>query len=142
MTAIYNRSGLHFMYPENWELAEDSVDTVPRSILLQAPSGAFWSLDIHPFSVSDEELLQHVVEAMRGEYPDLEAQPADEQIAGESASGYNLFFYCLDFIVAARVRALRLGHATYLWMYQAEDRDFDQLEPVFRAITVSMFRDP
>ena len=47
-------------------------------------------------------------------------------------------FYCLDFLVTSQVRALRHGHAVYLLTYQAEDREFDQLADVFRAITASM----
>lgn len=141
MTGIYERSGLHFLYPENWELAEDTLDEIPRTIMLQSPTGAFWSVDIHPFSVDIDTLLRDTKAAMKGEYPELEAFEADETIGDTEAKGYDFFFYCLDFVVASHVRALRVGHATYLLTYQGEDRDFEELTPVFRAITTSLFQE-
>ncbi len=139
MTAVYDRSGLKFQYPENWIVADDSMDEVPRTISLQAPSGAFWSIDIHPFSMDVEELLTMTLRIMQQEYPEAECHAVEDVIAGETASGYDLFFYCLDFVVTARLRCFRHGHATFLLTYQAEDREFDQLDPVFQAITFSLF---
>ncbi len=34
MTAEFNRMGVHFLYPENWELSEDA-DGEPLSVTLQ-----------------------------------------------------------------------------------------------------------
>lgn len=141
MTGNYDRCGIRFLYPENWELTDDALDEIPRTISVQAPSGAFWSVDIHPFSVDPTELLDEVVAAMRGEYADLEAFAATEQVNGQDADGFDMFFWCLDFVVTCRVRALRSGHATYLMTYQAEDREFQQMEPVFKAITHSFFQE-
>ena len=80
-------------------------------------------------------------EAMRVEYPDLETHEAEETIAGEPAIGIDMFFLCLDFVISSQVRIFRRGHATYVINCQAEDREFDQLRPVFAAITLSFFRD-
>lgn len=141
MTATYDRSGLNFMYPENWKLAEDAMDQIPRTIMLQSPTGAFWSVDIYPFSVEADQLLKDTIAAMREEYPELECEDVEESICETDAVGKDLHFYCLDFVVASHVRALRFGHATYLLTYQAEDRDFEKLGPVFRAITTSLFQE-
>jgi hypothetical protein len=141
MTASYDRAGLQFVYPENWTLADDTVDEIPRTISVQSPTGGFWSVDIHPFSVEPEKLLEDAVSVMREEYPDMETQKISEEVSGEPSFGYDLDFYCLDFVVHCRLRALQSGHATYLLTYQAEDRDFEQLGAVFQAITISMFRE-
>ena len=138
MTATYEKSGLQFMYPENWTLAEDDMQSTPRTVSVQAPTGAFWSVDIYPFSIDMEQLLDQIVAAMKEEYEDLEAESATEEIGDEPATGFDLNFYCLDFLVTSQVRAFRHGHAVYLLTYQAEDREFDQLRDVFRAITASM----
>ena len=139
-TATYDKSGLNFLYPENWQLVEDSMDEIPRTIVIQSPTGAFWSVDIHPFSVSREELIETVGQAMKEEYPEMESYPVMDAIDGRESVGVDLFFCCLDFVVQSRIRALQEGHATYLLTYQAEDRDFEKLEPVFRAITTSLMR--
>jgi hypothetical protein len=140
-TGKYQRGGIQFRYPENWKLADDSMEGIPRTVSIQAPSGAFWSIDIHPFSVDPDELMTQALEAMRGEYPDLEASETDTIVAGNESRGYDLYFCCLDFVVASRMRAFRLGHATYMLTYQAEDREFEQMEPVFDAITHSYFQE-
>jgi len=139
MTATYERAGLQFLYPENWTLADDALDQIPRTIMLQSPTGAFWSVDIHPFSVDTEDLLRDTLAVMKEEYPELESVETEEDICDVPSRGLDLFFYCLDFVVAANIRALRVGHATYLLTYQGEDRDFEKLGPVFRAITTSLF---
>lgn len=138
MTATYDKIGLHFMYPENWELAEDDLNSMPRTVSVQAPTGAFWSVDIHPFSVDLDQVLDQIVATMRAEYHDLEADRVEEEIAGAPAVGFDLTFYCLDFLVTCQVRAFRHGHAVYFLTYQAEDREFDRLNDVFQAITISM----
>ncbi len=141
MVGTYDRLGVRFMYPENWTLADDDNDQLPRTVSVQAPTGAFWSIDIHPFSVDPQQLLMQFEAAMRGEYPDLEVHPAEEEIAEEQAIGLDMFFLCLDFVISSQVRIFRRGHATYLINCQAEDREFDSLRPVFAAITFSFFRE-
>ncbi|MCA9262888.1 MAG: hypothetical protein KDA60_03525 [Planctomycetales bacterium] len=140
MTATYDKSGFRFLYPQNWKVADEQFDQPPRSVTLESPSGAIWSVDVHPFSVDPLDLTQQVVQAMQQEYSDLEFEEASETIHGQPAVGFNMNFWCLDFVITARTRAFRQGHATYLLLYQAEDRDYDQLEAVFRAITESMLR--
>lgn len=141
MPAVYQSGGLRFLYPDNWILGDEDAHALPRTITVSAPSGAFWSVDIHPFSVDPEELLEQVVAAMRAEYADLEVESAEETIGEQASLGHDLLFSCLDFIVRSQLRALRFGHATYLLTYQAEDRDFTALDRVFRAITTSLLAD-
>jgi hypothetical protein len=53
-----------------------------------------------------------------------------------------MFFYCLDFLISARAFAMKAGTGQVLLMlWQAEDRDFTNYEPVFRAITISLLRE-
>lgn len=139
MPALYDLDGIRFQYPENWTVLDQS-DALPRSITLHSPQGGFWSLDVHPFSVHPGDLIHAVLHEMRSEYPELESDSVEESIADTSTHAMDLHFICLDFVVTAQLRALRYGHATYLLTYQAENRDFDKLYPVFQAITVSLFR--
>lgn len=138
MTARYDRSGIRFQYPENWKIVDEQFDGFPRSVCVQAPSGAFWSLDIHPFSVRSEDILREMVAAITDDYDDVESELVEEVIEEFEAIGADLFFSCLDFVIKARLRSFKSGHATYVMLYQAEDRDFDQFEPVFRAMTHSL----
>ena len=140
MPASYQRHGLTFLYPDNWQLVDDDANSIPRVISLQAPSGAFWSVDIHPFSVRLADLMDAFLETLRAEYRELECEEATEKIGANEASGFDVQFYCLDYVVSAQIRGLRYGHAAYMFTYQAEDREFEQMNRVFRAITASLFR--
>ena len=137
MPATYSKAGLSFHYPDNWVITDDT-DEIPRTVSLQSPSGAFWSVDIHPFSIDQEFLLQEMLNAMKDEYADIEVDPVEDETVGISSTGYDLTFYCLDFLVTCHVRCFQHGHAVYVMTYQAEDREFEQLHEVFRAITTSM----
>ena len=53
--------------------------------------------------------------------------------------GYDVHFFYLDFTNTAIIRGFRHALASCLVLYQAEDRDFAKLQPVFRAITTSLF---
>ena len=53
-------------------------------------------------------------------------------------TGYDLNFYCLDLTNTARVRCLRLAHATYVIFFQADDLEYARMELVFQAMTVSL----
>ena len=82
---------------------------------------------------------QAVVEAMRAEYPELEQESTYQLVDGQKVHGFDLGFYYLDLTNSALVRSFRTPVATYVVFYQAEDREFRQLEQVFAAITKSFF---
>jgi hypothetical protein len=141
MTVKYERSGIRFLYPENWEVADDQTDREARSVVVQAPSGAFWSVDLCIQAMNAPGLAAQVLRTMEQEYTDLEAEAVTDQIGGQPATGYDMQFYCMDLVVTARVRAVRTSSGTLVLLYQAEDREFDRLEPVFHAMNESIFQD-
>ena len=54
--------------------------------------------------------------------------------------GFEMRFYYLDFVVMARVLSLRHRDRTLVLLFQAEDRDYETLAPIFHAILVSVLR--
>jgi hypothetical protein len=74
---------------------------------------------------------------MKQEYQDLDSEPARDSVAGHSLPGFDLNFYCLDLTNTAQVRTLLTDEAVYLIFCQAEDREWDQIAPVFAAMTTS-----
>jgi hypothetical protein len=140
MAAIYDRLGIHFLYPENWTLSEDQLDPRFPSVTLSTPGGGFWLLQAHATSADPDALLAEVVGAMQQEYESLETEEVTERVGQFDAAGRDMNFYCLDLIVSARARCFRAGKRVLLVLYQAEQREFDELEPVFRAITLSLVK--
>ncbi len=142
MSATFQNFGVTFLYPENWQLADESgaVDDGPKTITVQSPSGGFWSLHVYEPATEPQAMVDQVKLTMSGEYEGLEAVVASEEIEGANLIGYDLDFYCLDFVISAQVRSLRVGTRTFVLFCQAETRDFEKLSPVFNAMAVSLLR--
>lgn len=138
MPATYDRAGIRFLYPDNWKLTETDHDSQPETVSLQSPGGGFWSLMVYRGRLDALELTRKLVEAMSVEYEALESIACQEQLGSHEAEGFEMWFHCLDFLVAARTLAIRHGNNVLLLLWQAEDREFDTLLPVFKAITISL----
>ena len=138
MPAKFEKRGIAFQYPDNWTLEEEEVQVGRGSVTVYGPSGAFWSVTVHPQEVDPNDVARAAVDAMKDEYAEIDTERAAETIAGHQMIGYDLSFYCLDLTSTACVRSLRTGRATYTVFCQAEDRDYATLQAVFQAMTASL----
>ena len=74
----------------------------------------------------------------------IDSEAVQETVGSVDLVGFDVNFYCLDLTNTALIRAGvlpgggRSKPATYLIVCQAEDREFDQVSPVFRAMTFSL----
>lgn len=141
MPAVYEKLGIRFQYPENWSLDEKDALEGENSVAVYSPGGSFWSIVIYDASLPPSELVDAALTAMKQEYDQLDAEPVRETLAEQKLVGYDLNFYCLDLTNTALIRGIRRGDATYLIYSQADDREFADLEQVFRAITASLLQD-
>ena len=85
-----------FDYPDNWTLDDWDALLGRKSVTVYSPGGAFWSVAIHSGTADPAKLVTGIVEAVREEYEGLEAQKAEESVAGHELLGYDLAFFCLD----------------------------------------------
>ncbi len=138
MPALFEKWGISFQYPENWNPEEEDTPAGHRSVTLYSPGGAFWSVAVHSQPIDPEELAVVAVDAMRQEYEQLESESTRETIADHELFGFDLNFYCLDLTNTARVRCLSVDQRTFSIFCQAEDREFGRLGVVFQAITTSL----
>jgi hypothetical protein len=138
MPAKCDRPGLAFQYPENWTLEDDAPEAGRDAVSVHTPGGGFLSISRHAPSTDPKQLATAAFEALREEYPSAEAHDFHHTLGGREMIGYDVDFYCLDLTNRAKVRCFRGGGATYAVFSQAEGREFDELEPVFAAITVSL----
>lgn len=141
--AIYKKDDLSFMYPENWKLgeqAEDPLENSPREISLVSPAGSMWVLHIFESNTPPKEILEQVVSGLDQQYEDFEYVDIEpSEIAGHPTIGGDADFYCLDFLVTARVQIIQASDQVYCVLSQAESRDFEKMSEVFLAITTSLF---
>jgi len=133
----FAHSGLAFDYPDNWSI--DTTDSAGgrAAVTVYSPEGAFWSVSAHAPGGDPAVLSEAVVGQMREEYRDLDSEAAAETVSGRSLPGFDLNFYCLDLTNTAAVRTLETADAIYLFFCQAEDREWDRIAHVFRAMTTS-----
>jgi hypothetical protein len=144
MPRTYHNLGLSFQYPDNWMLDESDANAdstglgESHSITVSSPGGAFWTLVKHHVTQEPARALETSLTAMREVYPDLDVERTEEEIAGHRLRGYELNFICLDLTNTAVLQSFRTPTASFLIMYQADDREFDQVKHVFDAITTSL----
>jgi len=133
----FNRFGLSFDYPDNWTVdTDDSVDRY-ATVTVYAPGGGFWAVSGHAPGGDPRELSAAVVVQMKKEYQDLDSEEAIDDVGAHELPGFDMNFYCLDLTNTARVRTLETPDAIYLIVCQAEDREWDEISPVFDAMTMS-----
>jgi len=136
----FSRFGLAFDYPDSWSVdAADAADGM-ATVTVYSPEGAFWAVSAHQPGGAAADLSAAVVTQMREEYADLDAESATDSFSGRELPGYDLNFYCLDLTNTAAVRTLETPDAIYLFLCQAEDREWDRVSHVFAAMTASFIR--
>jgi hypothetical protein len=138
MPKCFDSLGVSFQYPDNWTLDDSDALLGRKSVTVFSPGGAFWSLAVQSGAADPAKLSAAVVETMKGEYQDLEAEPNDENISEHNLVGYDMAFYCLDLTNTAHVRSFRFAHSTYTIYCQAEDREYQLASRVFQAMTISL----
>lgn len=141
MTAVYEKLGLKFLYPENWKLTDSGDDSVPHEITIDSPDGAaMWSVHVYPNDSCPDDLLDQTVDSLRETYADLELSELEDPASEKSIEGNEALFYCLDFLVRVRLQVFETDQHRILAWYQAEDREFEKMDLVFQAITTSLLQ--
>jgi hypothetical protein len=142
LTATYRNSSISFSYPENWQLSESDSesDASASQISLETPAGGLWLLYHSPASTDSEKAVREVMQAINEQFSDVEWSESNEPFYGFQSSGFDGFFYSLDLLIQSRVRVFKTLDRTFLVLVQSESREFDQMEPVFNAITLSLLR--
>lgn len=139
MAGEFNELGFHFLYPDNWTVTRERTTGFPRSVSVQSPSGAFWSVTADRPPV--DELVDRVVQAISAEYEEVEESLVERAVGPAMLSGRELNFYCLDLLIVAQVLQADFDGKALAILMQAESREFEELQAVFDAITWSLLRE-
>ncbi|MCS7167301.1 MAG: hypothetical protein RMI91_11470 [Gemmatales bacterium] len=137
MPRTFERCGIRFQYPDNWELEETEMD-MGWMVSVQSPETAFMLLSVHPPQISVDEVLQTTLAALQEDYRELEHKLVRQKICRRWAKGYNVHFVSFDFANTCWIRSFRTRRATVLIMCQSNDLELEQSEPVLRAILASL----
>ena len=145
MTKTYQGLGLSCMYPENWSLTEDTDDGRIVGFTIESPTSAFMTVTEYPWTVAPREALEQAQDIMKSEYDNIEYDEIDPELELDGqpladSRGSDANFYYLDLLVFSRFVSFTVDRKTYLVQIQAEDRDYEGLEMVFKAMLVSMLK--
>jgi hypothetical protein len=140
MPAVFENFGVRLMYPDNWQLIDVDGGSTPMEFTLQSQETACWTLYIYPAGHEVRTKVKEIIEGLTEEYKEVEVLPMEEIIGDTKTKGVDLAFFYLDLLVEAKIRTLRTPSATLIWHYQAESREFEEREPVFKAIAISMLQ--
>ncbi|GAB4133328.1 hypothetical protein [Thermopirellula anaerolimosa] len=133
----FNHHGIRFLYPGNWSVEEEGYLEGKHSVTAQSPSGAFWTVSLHPRHADPKGMVEAAVTAMRQEYDSLEWEPYSWSVEGWRMVGAEMNFFYLDLVCVSRVLAVSTDRGTFVFFCQAVDRDFETLDRVFQALTAS-----
>ena len=141
MTATYQKRGLKFLYPENWKLTDEAETDLPCSISLETPDGgALWAVHLYEIDSDPDEILKTTLATLQVTYPDLEITPCQTDFAAANGTAVEAMFFCLDFLIRARLQVIPNREYQLLFWFQAEDREFDKLELIFQALATSVLQ--
>jgi hypothetical protein len=137
MPLQFAERGLRFQYPESWRLEREDADD-GWTVSVQSPRTAFLMISVNEEMPSTDQVAQTALEALRSEYPDLEADDCTDTVAGQPAVGHDIQFFSLDLTNTCWMRSFYSETGTVLVMWQANDLELPADEPVLQAICASL----
>ena len=137
MAAQFSEGGIRFRYPENWTLEREDNEN-GWTVSVQSPDTAFLVVTLDEDMPTTERMAQTALEALREEYPDLEAEECTDSVAGQPAVGHDIRFTSLDLTNTCWTRSFYCADGTVLVMCQLNDLELEKHEPVLRAICASL----
>ena len=137
MVKQFNEDGVSFRYPDDWTLEREEADD-GWTATLQSKETAFLVVTLDREMPEPERMVNTALEALRSEYPGLDADPAVDLLAGEMAVGHDIAFFSFDLPNTAWTRGLYCGAGTLMLYWQVNDLELEAAEPVLKAITQSL----
>jgi hypothetical protein len=137
MPATFERDGIRFSYPENWRLEREEAEH-GWTVSVQSPDTALLVVTLDEEMPDAEKVAETALGALKEEYPDLEADPCVDSVAGQPAVGHEIRFFSFDLTNTCWTRSFYSARGTVLVLWQINDLELETNEPVLRAICKSM----
>ena len=138
MTDTFQRDGVRFTYPPDWQLETETEGDDGWTASLQGPGTAFLVVSYCPGVDDPSEVVDAAVEGLRADYPDLDAEDAMDTIGGQPAVGADVNFSHLDLTNTCWIRALQAADGSILVMAQCTDEELDDQGAVLKSIMATV----
>ena len=140
MPAKFDQFGIRFDYPDNWTVDEIDETSEEQQVVVSSPQTAFWQLSKQPPDLPLEPLFDEALAALRSEYQQIEVETTEELLEGYLIQGYMVHFFYLDLTNTCLIQGIETPSANFLLICQAEDREFQTVQLVFKAMLASVLR--
>jgi hypothetical protein len=137
MVAEFDDMGVRLKFPENWKLEREESEE-GWTISIQSPDTAFLMLSFREDMPSTNAMAETALDALREEYPELEADECIESLAGQPAVGHNIRFFSFDLTNTCWTRSFYSARGTMLVLCQLNDLELEKNEPILKAICASI----
>jgi hypothetical protein len=134
--AEFRDGGIRFRYPENWVLEREDNDA-GWTVSVQSPGTAFLMICLRLDTPTIEEVADAALAALQEDYPELEYDPCIDSVSGQPAVGHLVRFFSLDLTNTCWTRSFYSSQGTVLVLWQVNDLELEQVEPVLTAICAS-----
>lgn len=138
MIRRYENNLISFAYPANWKLTDSEQDALPREISLESPEGVLWVVHAFAPNLDADELMAEAIRSFKENYEDFEYSESPSELPNPPTRAIQADFFCLDFLVTARIMVFSETPLTYMVIHQAESRQFEESGLVMDAITASL----
>jgi hypothetical protein len=137
LVKVFEEGGISFRYPDNWRLEREEAEG-GWTVSLQSPDTAFMVISCDETMPPAEDVAETTLEALRSEYPELEADDQVETVAGQMAVGHDIRFFSFDLTNTCWTRSFLTEEGTVLVMCQTNDLELDGNGRVLKAICESL----
>jgi len=137
MSRTFERAGISFQYPEGWRLEREENES-GWTVHLQSPGTAFMTLTCDETMPQSEEMAETALEALRADYPTLEAEALSETLAGQTAVGHEIEFISFDMVNSCWTRSFPCKAGTVLMLCHTSDIDPAPFGTVLRAVCATL----
>lgn len=133
----YNRNGLYFEYPDDWELTED-IGEEQISLTLNAPGTAFWMAVLMRDRPSSDDVVESALASLLDEYPESDVYPSEDEICMLPTVARDVDFVCLELLGRATLRACETDTFTLLVLTQASDVEGEEIHTQLARVSDSL----
>jgi hypothetical protein len=135
----YQGPGFRFRHPADWTVEEGQPgEEFTVSVRPPGEMTAFWSVTVLRERPPPQLTLRTILRAFEEEYSELDSYPVEERIAGQTALGRDLEFFCLERTNSAFIRVLRMRAFTLVILAQATDVELDECREPFGLMSGSL----
>jgi len=134
MNETFDDHGVRFEYPADWEVEVTDEGQVITVSVHSTAGAAFALVTIDESRPAPALIADQALDAMREEYPGLDASPALEDLGGHRAVGHDIEFLSLDLTNACVIRCFRTDRRTVLLFNQWSDIEDEATTEALLAI--------